>query len=212
VKLPLKDPVLYDVVKVFILEVNTLKLEVVTNPLVSAVPPEPVLTVIGKVDPSPFVKVIVFKLTEAVVNNDPVLVVDPLTTYSAQLAVPLRLPVKLPLNDPVLYDAVNMFILAVNALKLEVVTNPLVSAVPPDPVLTVIGNVDPSPFVNVIVFKDTEAVVKREPVLTAAAAFSAYEAVKAYEADKGLVNCSFLIILMFMRICLLLLFRQCLLK
>ena len=105
-----------------------------------------------------------------------------------------------------------MFILAVNALKLEVVTNELVLIVTPDPVSTVIGNVDPLPLVKVIVLEETEAVVKREPVLTAAAAFSAYEAVKAYEADKGLVNCSFLIILIFMRICLLLLFRQCLLK
>ena len=35
-------------------------------------PPEPVSTVIGKVEPSPLVKVIVFKLTLAVVNNEPV--------------------------------------------------------------------------------------------------------------------------------------------
>lgn len=89
-----------------------------------------------------------------------------------------------------------MFILEVNALKLEVVTNPLVSTVPPDPVLTVIGNVEPLPFVKVIVFKLTDAVVNNEPVLTEVGEiFSAYEAVKAYEAYRGLVNCSFLIML-----------------
>jgi hypothetical protein len=121
--------------------------------------------------------------------------------------------VKLPLNDPVLYEAVNVFILAVNALKLEVVTNPLVSTVPPDPVLTVIGNVDPSPLVKVIVLEDTEAVVNNEPVLTEVEeAFAAYEADKAYDADKGLVNCSFLIILIFMQIYLLLLFHLLVVK
>jgi hypothetical protein len=37
---------------------------------------------------------------------------------------------------------------------------------PPDPVATVIGNVLPSPLVNVIVFEDTDAVVSRLAVLT----------------------------------------------
>ena len=40
-------------------------------------PPEPVSTVKAKVEPSPFVKVRVFKLTEPVVNKEPVLTVDP---------------------------------------------------------------------------------------------------------------------------------------
>ena len=94
-----------------------------------------------------------------------------------------------------------MFILAVNALKLEVVTNELVSIIVPDPVLTVIGNVDPSPLVKVIILEDTDAVINNEPVLTGVEeAFVAYDAVKAYEADKGLVNCSFLIILIFIQI------------
>ena len=84
---------------------------------------------------------------------------------SAQDAVPLRLPVKLPLNDPVLYDDVNVFILEVNALKLEVVTNPLVLAIPPEPVSTVILNWSVLPFVKVIILEETEAVTKREPVL-----------------------------------------------
>jgi len=108
---------------------------------------------------------------------------------------------------------VNVFILEVNALKLEVVTNELVLIVAPDPVSTVIGKVDPSPFVKVIVLEDTDAVVNNDPVLTEVEdAFSAYEAVKAYEADKGLVNCSFLIILMFMQIYLLLLFHLLIVK
>jgi hypothetical protein len=40
-------------------------------------PPDPVFTIIGKVEPSPLVKVIVFKLTEAVVNKEPVGVLGP---------------------------------------------------------------------------------------------------------------------------------------
>ena len=44
---------------------------------------------------------------------------------------------------------------------------------PPLPVLTTIGNVEPSPFVKVIVFKDTEAVFNKELVSTAAATFKA---------------------------------------
>jgi len=47
---------------------------------------------------------------------------------------------------------------------------------PPEPVFTVIGKVLPSPFVKVIVFKDTEAVVK---------AFGVLEAVNAYELDNA---------------------------
>jgi hypothetical protein len=106
-----------------------------------------------------------------------------------------------------------VFILEVNVLKLAVVTKLLVSTVPPDPVLTVIGNVEPLPFVKVIVFKLTDAVVNNEPVLTEVEeAFSAYEAVRAYEADRGLVNCSFLIILIFMQIYLLLLFHLLVVK
>jgi hypothetical protein len=75
-------------------------------------------------------------------------------------------------NEPVLYDAVKLLILEVNELKEEVVTKPLVSTgpPPPEPVFTVIGKVDPSPLVNVIVFKITEAVVK---------AFGVYDAVVA---------------------------------
>jgi hypothetical protein len=59
-------------------------------------PPLPVLTVIGNVEPSPFVKVIVLRTTEAVVNKEPVLVLPPpppLTTFIAQLAVPNSEPV-----------------------------------------------------------------------------------------------------------------------
>lgn len=48
---------------------------------------------------------------------------------------------------------------------------------PPLPVFTVIGNVLPSPFVKVIVFKDTDAV---------AIALGAYEAVSEYEAEVEL--------------------------
>jgi hypothetical protein len=55
---------------------------------------------------------------------------------------------------------------------------------PPEPVLTVIGNVLPSPFVNVIVFRFTEAVVNSDPVFVEPPVppFKAYEAVRAYEA------------------------------
>ena len=61
---------------------------------------------------------------------------------------------------------------------------------PPEPVATVIGNVLPSPLVNVIVFEDTDAVVSKLAVLTVPPlpAFNAYEAVNAYDALKaGLV-------------------------
>ena len=55
---------------------------------------------------------------------------------------------------------------------------------PLEPVFTVIGNVLPSPFVNVIVFKFTEAVVSRDPVFVEPPVppLRAYEAVIAYEA------------------------------
>jgi hypothetical protein len=54
-----------------------------------------VLTVIGNVEPSPFVKVIVFKLTEAVLRSEPVSVLPPppLTTFIAHEAVPNKEPV-----------------------------------------------------------------------------------------------------------------------
>jgi hypothetical protein len=60
----------------------TTKLPVITaDPVYGKVdpplPPEPVFTVIGKVEPSPLVKVIVFKLTEAVVNKEPVEALGP---------------------------------------------------------------------------------------------------------------------------------------
>ena len=48
----------------------------------------------------------------------------------------------------------------------------------PDPVSTVIGNVLPSPLVNVIVLVDTEAVNKREPV-SVGTTFRAKDAVSA---------------------------------
>jgi hypothetical protein len=58
-------------------------------------PPLPVLTVIGNVEPSPFVKVIVFKLTEAVLRSEPVSVLPPppLITFIAHEAVPNKEPV-----------------------------------------------------------------------------------------------------------------------
>ena len=61
--------------------------------------------------------------------------------------------------------------------------------IPPEPVFTVIGKVLPSPFVNVIVLRLTDAVVKRELVLVLAPAppFKAYEAVIAYEEVP--INC-----------------------
>jgi hypothetical protein len=81
---------------------------------------------------------------------------------------------------------VKLFILAVNALKLEVVTKlPVLILVP--------------------TFKANEAVVANE-------ADVAIEAVAAYEALKGLLNCSFLIILIITQIYLLLLFHQLIVK
>jgi hypothetical protein len=50
-------------------------LVMVTGALIPPPPPEPVFTVIGNVEPSPLVKVIVFELTDAVVKNEPVLIV-----------------------------------------------------------------------------------------------------------------------------------------
>ncbi len=73
----------------------------------------------------------------------------------------MLLPVvaKLPVNEPnvaffVSCDAVNAF-------------NDVKSAVPPppEPVLTVILNVDASPFVNVIVLRFTEAVTNELAVI-----------------------------------------------
>jgi hypothetical protein len=65
--------------------VLTVRLPVTSNdPVINAdpvngngVPPDPVLIVIGKVVLSPLVNVIVFKLTEAVVTNEPVSTVVP---------------------------------------------------------------------------------------------------------------------------------------
>jgi len=62
------------------------------------------------------------------------------------------------------------------------------AAPPPLPVLTVIGNVVPSPLVNVIVFEDTDAVTKAFGVKDAVeaklelTAFKTYEDVTAFEA------------------------------
>ena len=66
----------------FILEVNALKLEVVTKLLVSIVVAEPVLIIILKVDPSPLVNCILLRVAEAVTNNDPVftVAVEPVST------------------------------------------------------------------------------------------------------------------------------------
>lgn len=58
---------------------------------------------------------------------------------------------------------------------------------PPDPVATVRLNVDPSPFVKVSIFDDTEPVTIRLPVLVdpPLPPLKAYEAVKAYDEDKA---------------------------
>ena len=53
-------------------------------------PPDPVFTVIGNVEPSPLVNVIVFKATDAVEIE--------LTELLAQLAVPAKLPVATKLS------------------------------------------------------------------------------------------------------------------
>jgi hypothetical protein len=79
IKDPLKDPVLYEDVNWFILEVNALKLEVVTKLLVSIVPPDPVSTVILNWEAFPLVKVIVFPTAEAVVRSEAVLALGKMT-------------------------------------------------------------------------------------------------------------------------------------
>jgi hypothetical protein len=48
-----------------------------------------------------------------------------------------------------------------------VTNNDAVGVVIADPVLTIIGNVLPSPLVNVIVFDDMDAVVSSDPVFVA---------------------------------------------
>ena len=53
---------------------------------------------------------------------------------------------------------------------------------PPLPVSTVIGKVEPSPLVNVMVFKATDAVASNDPVSTLPPPFNAYEAVTAVNA------------------------------
>jgi putative N-acetylmannosamine-6-phosphate epimerase len=64
----------------------------------------PVLTVIGKVLPSPLVNVIVLDDIDAVVNKDPVLVaIDGAQDADiAKLAVPVKAPINEPVNEPVL--------------------------------------------------------------------------------------------------------------
>jgi hypothetical protein len=52
---------------------------------------------------------------------------------------------------------------------------------PTEPVFTVIGNVVPLPFVNVIIFEETDAVINNEPV-SVLPPFNAKEAVVANEA------------------------------
>jgi hypothetical protein len=56
---------------------------------------------------------------------------------------------------------------------------------PPLPVFTVIGNVEPSPLVNVIVFDSTDAVINRDPVSILSPLFKAYEAVTAVNANDA---------------------------
>jgi hypothetical protein len=72
----------------------------------------------------------------------------------------------MPLNPLLLPDTSNEPVITALPLNGKAFPSPL-------PVLTVIGKVDPSPLVKVIVFKDTDAVVSNDPVLTAAAAFKA---------------------------------------
>jgi len=79
------------------------------------VPPEPVFTVRGNVEPSPLVKVIVFELTEAVT-----------TAFGVKEAV-AAVPDKLPLKLPVLYEEVKLLYELVKALNEAVVTNEVVS-------------------------------------------------------------------------------------
>jgi hypothetical protein len=112
------------------------------------------------VEVSPFVNVIVLRLTDAVVTE-----LRAKEAVDANDAVPNKLPVKLPVKDPVLYELVKVYILAVKELNELVVTkDPVLIVAPPDPVFTVIGNVVPSPFVKVIVFNNTDAVKRSEPV------------------------------------------------
>jgi len=69
-----------------------------------------------------------------------------------------------PCNDPVnpKVEIVDPVIASEPVIIAEPVYGKVVTIA--EPVLTVIGNVDPSPLVNVIVFEDTEAVVSNEPV------------------------------------------------
>jgi hypothetical protein len=72
-------------------------------------------------------------------------------------------PNKLPVNPKVdIIDPVTIKLPVIIALPVYGKDDPLPP--PPEPVLTVIGNVEPSPLVKVIVFKLTEAVVSKEPV------------------------------------------------
>ena len=107
-------------------------------------PLDPVSTVKLNCDPSPLVKVIVFKDIEAVLNKLPVL------TGIAVIVAFGPNPLVTCIPEP--------------ALIWVTPTPP-----PPEPVSIVIGNVVPSPLVNVIVFKDTEAVLNKLPVLVGVA-------------------------------------------
>ena len=86
--------------KVEIVDPVTIKDPVITafpvNGKADPPPPDPVFTVIRNVDPLPFVKVIVFKSTDAVVNSDPV-GVDPPPLVPVN---PLPSPIKDPENEP----------------------------------------------------------------------------------------------------------------
>ena len=109
---------------------------------------EPVSIKIGKVEPSPFVNVISFKLTEAVVNKEPVLT-----------CVKEPVSIKIGKVEP------SPFVNVISFKLTEAVVNkePVLTCVK-EPVSIKIGKVEPSPFVNVISFKLAEAVVKSEPV------------------------------------------------
>ena len=64
-----------------------------------------------------------------------------------------------------------------------VVNNEPVLTVTAEPVFTIIGNVEPSPLVNVITLLTALAVVNNDAVDTVVPAFKANEAVVANEAD-----------------------------
>ena len=131
------------------------------NALMSVDVALPVLTVIANVVLSPFVNVIVLRLTEAVVKLK-LADVNKLAVAVFNDEVLAPTAVNLVSTDAVYVARVEFFV-SCDAVK---ALSEVISVAPPPqlPVLTVIAKVVLLPFVKVIVLRLTLAVIKNEPL------------------------------------------------